>query len=65
MSRTVALTLLILLTILTLGYTLPWLVAHWREHKNTAAIAVLNILTGWTFIGWVAALVWAFTYSKP
>ena len=25
------------------------------------AIAVLNIITGWTFVGWVAALVWAST----
>jgi hypothetical protein len=27
--------------------------------KNATAIAVLNIFAGWTFIGWVVALVWA------
>ena len=33
------------------------------HHKNAAAIFVLNLLLGWTFVGWVIALVWAFT--KP
>ena len=28
--------------------------------KNITAIFVLNIFFGWTLIGWVACLVWAF-----
>ena len=40
-------------------YVLPWAIAKGREHKNTAAICALNLLLGWTFIGWVVALVWA------
>jgi hypothetical protein len=43
------------------GYILPTLIAVAREHRQTFAIIVLNVLTGWTFIGWVAALVWACT----
>lgn len=42
-------------------YMLPAIIAGARNHKNASAIAVLNIFTGWTFIGWVIALVWAFT----
>jgi cytochrome c biogenesis protein CcdA len=42
-------------------YFIPTIVAARRQHKNGRAIMVLNIFTGWTFIGWVAALVWAFT----
>ena len=40
-------------------YFLPTFVAKKRNHKNTAAIFALNLLTGWTFLGWAIALVWA------
>lgn len=38
-------------------YLIPSIVAHGK--KNWMAIIILNILLGWTFIGWVVALVWA------
>jgi hypothetical protein len=41
------------------GYFLPTLIARHVEHKNFSAIAILNLLLGWTFLGWVVALVWA------
>lgn len=44
-------------------YLLPAFVALQRKHVNTTAICVLNILVGWSFIGWVAALVWALVNS--
>lgn len=47
------------LTIITLLYLLPWAVAVTRAKSNHGAIALLNVLLGWTFIGWVAALVMA------
>jgi T4 superinfection immunity protein len=42
-------------------YFMPAVVAVWREHHNTRAIIVLNVLLGWTVLGWVFALVWACT----
>ena len=54
------LTLLIVLAI----YFVPTLVAIKREHHNLAAIIALNVLLGWTILGWVAALVWALTVVK-
>jgi uncharacterized membrane protein YqaE (UPF0057 family) len=42
-------------------YLLPALVAKQRGHHNAAAIAVLNILLGWTLLGWIGSLVWACT----
>ena len=42
-------------------YMLPTVVAWRRGHRNTLAIAALNILTGWTVIGWVVTLVWSLT----
>ncbi|MCU0653584.1 MAG: superinfection immunity protein [Candidatus Pacebacteria bacterium] len=40
-------------------YFLPTLVAIIRGKRNIGAIFVLNLLLGWSFIGWVLALVWA------
>jgi hypothetical protein len=42
-------------------YFLPAIVAIVRGHPNSLAIFILNLLLGWTFIGWVIALVWSFT----
>ncbi|MEM7061388.1 MAG: superinfection immunity protein [Pseudomonadota bacterium] len=47
--------------LLIFAYFLPSFVAVARGHQNNTAIAVLNIFLGWTFLGWVCALVWAFT----
>jgi T4 superinfection immunity protein len=40
---------------------IPAFVANAREHKDRTAIVMLVILLGWSGIGWVIALVWAFT----
>lgn len=58
-------TLVILLVVTFIGYFLPFLVALIRGHRQRVAILVLNLLLGWTFIGWVVALVWSFTKSAP
>ncbi|WP_223806171.1 superinfection immunity protein [Marichromatium sp. AB32] len=42
-------------------YFLPALVAQERRHTKAVAIFVLDLFLGWTFLGWVGALVWAFT----
>ncbi len=42
-------------------YFLPAFVAFRREHHNRMAILMLNIFLGWTFLGWVGALIWSFT----
>jgi len=44
-----------------LVYLMPTLVAVKRDHINMASILALNVLLGWTFLGWVAALVWSFS----
>jgi hypothetical protein len=40
-------------------YFAPALVAKRRRHRNLFAITVLNLFAGWTFVGWVVALLWA------
>lgn len=49
-------------TLLLVGlaiYFIPISVALMRKHRNTVGIAILNITLGWTFLGWVGALIWA------
>ena len=50
-----------LLVICLAIYFAPTWVAAKRDHKNGLAIFVFNIFLGWTFLGWVIALVWACT----
>jgi hypothetical protein len=49
----------ILLLLVLPIYFLPTIVANRKKKKQETAIAVLNLLLGWTFLGWVVALVWA------
>jgi hypothetical protein len=46
-------------TLLSLGYLLPWAIAATRGKSNSSAIGLLNFFLGWTFVGWVVALVMA------
>lgn len=43
---------------------LPTIVAALRNSRHVVAIFLLNLCLSWTVIGWIAALVWAFT-SDP
>ena len=42
-------------------YFLPTIIALLRRHRNALAIFLLNFFLGWSFIGWVVALVWSAT----
>ncbi|MFA4889502.1 MAG: superinfection immunity protein [Candidatus Omnitrophota bacterium] len=51
-----------MLIVLIFGlYFLPFLIASLRQHKNILAIFLLNLALGWTFLGWIAALIWSVT----
>ena len=45
-------------------YFIPTIVANFKHKDNTTAIFLLNLFLGWTFVGWVIALVWAATKDK-
>jgi hypothetical protein len=49
---------MITLSVLTLFYFLPTIVAAHRGH-NVTGILLLNLFFGWTGIGWFAMLLWA------
>jgi Superinfection immunity protein len=54
-----------LLMLILFFYFLPTMVAASPGHRNISAIFVLNLFLGWTFVGWVAALMWAVIRTKP
>jgi hypothetical protein len=45
-------------------YFIPTIVAQRRDHHNALAISILNLFLGWTFLGWLASLVWACTATQ-
>ena len=49
----------LLLSVLTIGYLLPTSIALVRR-VPTGVCSFVNLLLGWTVIGWIAALILAF-----
>ena len=54
-------TTFILLAIL--AYFLPSIIGH--NKRSAAGIFLLNFFLGWTFIGWIVALLWACASDVP
>jgi hypothetical protein len=40
-------------------YLVPSIDAIYRKHPKTGWIVLLNLLAGWTLLGWAMAFVWA------
>lgn len=49
----------VLFAIFLIPYLLPAIIAYSRRHPSCHAILALNILLGWTLIGWVVSIVWS------
>ena len=45
-------------------YFTPTIVAVVRKPGNIGGIFLLNLLAGWTFLGWVVSLLWAVLAQK-
>lgn len=42
-------------------YFVPTIITCSKKKKNTVAIVCVNFFLGWTFLGWILALVWSLT----
>jgi len=51
-------------TVLSAIYFIPTVIAAFRQSRHYLWIILTNIFAGWTILGWIGALVWAFL-SKP
>lgn len=50
---------LVYIVVIGVLYFIPYGIARTRRHPSTTGIGLLNLLTGWTGLGWLAALIWA------
>ena len=56
---------LIFATMIALAlYLLPALIAYQRAHHQRLAVFIVNLLLGWSVLGWIAALIWACTATR-
>lgn len=55
---------IIVLAAFLAAYLIPTFVALGRKKQNALAIAALNVVLGWTLVGWAGALVWACLKDK-
>lgn len=60
-ARPVSATVAWVVAIVTLGYMLPWAIAATRGKSNHWGVFWLDLLLGWTLIGWAIALYLALT----
>ncbi|HEY1797454.1 MAG TPA: superinfection immunity protein [Stellaceae bacterium] len=49
----------VLLGVIALLYILPTILAYGRDHAHRQALAIVNLLFGWTLIGWIGVFLWA------
>lgn len=45
-------------------YFLPTIIAAVRRARNLLWIILVNVFAGWTFVGWIVALVWSLVDAK-
>ena len=56
--------MIVLISVFLAIYFVPTIIAKKRRHRNFMAIAVVNLLLGWSFIFWVVALVWSLRVER-
>lgn len=56
-TRVVSAPVAIIVAILSAGYMLPWAIAAVRGNHNAWSVFWINLLLGWTVVGWIIALV--------
>ena len=55
----------VILIIIIALYFLPTIIVSTNDnHSNKVGLFILNLALGWTFLGWIFALIWSFNKSK-
>ncbi len=56
---------IVVAVVVLVGYFIPTIIAAARRHRNAAPIILVNVLLGWTFLGWLVSFIWSLTYQPP
>lgn len=64
-DRPLIATIAIVVAIASAGYMAPWAVAAARGRSNHWAVFWVNLLLGWTVVGWAVALYMSLTSHRP
>lgn len=59
-----AILIFLLIFAFLLFYFIPTLIANVRNCQHSGTIIFINLIFGWTVLGWIAALIWAIA-EKP
>ena len=49
--------IIILIFCYTLIYFLPTMIGYWEDKYNKKSILIINLLTGWSIVGWIVAVI--------
>lgn len=55
----------VIVTVLVLQYVLPTILAWKRQSRRRWKITAINLLLGWTIVGWIVSMVMVFAYEAP
>ena len=45
-------------------YLIPYYVGYYNKKRHENMIFWVNLLVGWTVVGWLAVLIWAFAKDR-
>jgi len=52
------------IAIVIAAYLAPSIIAFYRKHRSIGSIIAINVLLGWTVIGWIWAFIWSLGSTK-
>ena len=56
---------MVMIIVLVMLYLLPTMLAWKRRSRRRWRITAINVLLGWTVIGWIVSMVLTFAYEPP
>lgn len=56
---------LVLAVFFVIGYLAPAYIAMRRGHHQLGPIAIINLLLGWTIVGWILTFAWSTSWIRP